>query len=64
MPRWSPKSPGEVQVPISTSLTQRLMSDGQSLLVPGTSDDSSMLYSMASIAAFRILALFGNLYSR
>jgi hypothetical protein len=40
------------------------MSEGQSLLVPGTSEDSSMLYSIISIPAFRILALLGNLYSR
>ena len=63
MPRLSPKSPGEVQVPTITSLTQMLMSDGQSLLVPGTSEDSSMLNSTDSTAAFRISALLGNLYS-
>src|SRR5271169_6901557 len=34
LPRLSPKSPGEVQVPIRISLTQRLMSEGQSELVP------------------------------
>src|SRR5262245_37585832 len=63
MPRLSPKSPGEVQVPTSTWFTQTETSDGQLALVPGTSDESSRLNSSASISALRTLALFGNLYS-
>src|SRR3990170_4638010 len=63
MPRLSPKSPGEVQVPTSTSLIQTLMSEGQLAFVPGTSEESSMLNSSASTSAFRTFALFGNLYS-
>ena len=61
MPRWSPKSPGEVQVPISTSLTHRLMSEGQSVLVPGTSEDSSMLNSTASISGVQDLGVVREL---
>ena len=39
------------------------MSDGQSRLVPGTSDDSSIENSTDSTAALSSLALLGNLYS-
>ena len=62
LPRTSPKSPGDVHVPISTPFTQTVISDGQSLFVPGASDDSSIESSNCSnsIAPFR---LFGNLYS-
>src|SRR5882724_9719479 len=63
LPRRSPKSPGEIHVPIRASLTQRLISEGQSALVPGASDDISRLNSIASISAPAILALLGNLYS-
>src|SRR3954463_11312351 len=63
MPRLSPKSPGEVQVLTSTSLTHTLISEGQLAFVPGTSEESSMLNSSASISCSSILALLGNLYS-
>src|SRR5918993_709032 len=62
-PLRSPKSPGDVQVPTPTLLTHRLMSEGQSVLVPGTSDDSSRRNSSSATSAFSTLALFGNLYS-
>jgi hypothetical protein len=40
-----------------------LISEGQSALVPDTSDESSMVNSIASTSAFRTRALLGNLYS-
>src|SRR5579875_1566801 len=62
-PRRSPKSPGDVQLPMRCSFTQSEMSEGQFVLVPGTSDDTSRLNSTARTGAPASLALFGNLYS-
>src|SRR6476620_2298289 len=62
-PRRSPKSPGDVQVPILISFTHRVMSEGQLALVPGTSDDNSSTNSSASSSALSALALLGNWYS-
>lgn len=59
-PRRSPKCPGEVQVPMRCSLTHRLMSDGQLLLVPGTSDEISRLNLIPSMAAPATRALLGK----
>src|SRR5664279_2108038 len=63
-PRLSPKSPGEVQVPITMPLIETVISDGQSAAVPGTSEESSIENSSSSIFLLASLALLGNLYSK
>ena len=45
------------------SFTQSVMSDGQFMFVPGTSEDSSIENSIDSTIRFNSLALLGNLYS-
>ena len=42
-------------MPTFTSLTQRLMSEGQFVFVPGTSDDSSMMNSRAATGEFNLV---------
>src|SRR5574344_105158 len=64
LPRLSPKSPGLTQVPTSTLLIHMVMSDGQFELVPGVSEESSMLTSSLSTFFDSYMVLFGNLYSK
>ena len=63
MPRLSPKSPGDVQVPTFTPLTHSEMSEGQFTLVPGASEESSMLNASSRTRVPSRRALLGNFYS-
>ena len=41
MPGTSPKSPGEVHMPTSLPFREKVMSEGQTLLIPGASEEIS-----------------------